>query len=398
MNSFLICVNYFQDTKNLLRSMAPFNPDPERLDPHMEALCRKVRKFSVSTANPNIDTIDGCMTSKNASAADANFRQNGMHRHDYEQLSDHENICNGVDPESELNQLRLQNDWIARSLTSIGPRYHAKSGECSIYSCLTQFTAPELLTGQNKWACDKCTRIHHQKAEFSSSDDDDGGNTTGTGNISDATTEKSRENRNNKKKPKTIYSNASKQLLIFCPPPVLTIHLKRFQQTMYNLRKVNKHVEFPINLNLAAFCSSTAFSMPNIQKGLTEIRYSLFGIVEHSGRLQGGHYTSYVKIRASDYGIILSDLCSPPSGNTEDIHSLLAEIERKSRVTESDRKRGNSDEESLIGPKHKNSSNANSNCEKPCKWYHISDTSVVEVSEEKVLKCQAYMLFYERIK
>merc|ERR1719220_3030355 len=137
------------------------------------------------------------MTSKNASAADANFRENGIHRHDYEQLSDHENICNGVDPESELNQLRLQNDWIARSLTSIGPRYHAKSGECSIYSCLTQFTAPELLTGQNKWACDKCTRLHQEMTPESDS------STSGS------------------TKPKTIYSNASKQLLIFCPPAVL---------------------------------------------------------------------------------------------------------------------------------------------------------------------------------
>ena len=383
--------------------MAPFNPDPERLDPHMEALCRKVRKFSVSTANPNItEEIDGCMASKGAAAE--NFRENfSNHRHDYE-LSDHENICNGEaggdgvvsDPESELHQLRLQNDWIARSLTSIGPRYHAKSGECSIYSCLTQFTAPELLTGQNKWACDKCTRIHSQEkyskqsGEYSSSDDD--GNTTNA-------SEKSREN-NKKKKPKTIYSNASKQLLIFCPPPVLTIHLKRFQQTMYNLRKVNKHVDFPINLDVAAFCSSTAFSMPNIQKGLTEIRYSLFGVVEHSGRLQGGHYTSYVKIRASDHGIILSDLCSPPSANNEDIHGLLAEIERKSRVLNEDlntsnkRGRNTDDEESLIGPK-KLFTNANSDSGK---WYHISDTSVVEVSEEKVLKCQAYMLFYERIK
>lgn len=31
------------------------------------------------------------------------------------------------------------------------------------------------------------------------------------------------------------------------------------------------------------------------------------------------------------------------------------------------------------------------------KWYHISDSSVVEVSEERVLKSQAYLLFYERI-
>jgi hypothetical protein len=36
----------------------------------------------------------------------------------------------------------------------------------------------------------------------------------------------------------------------------------------------------------------------------------------------------------------------------------------------------------------------------PCssrKWYYVSDTNVSEVSEEKVLKAQAYLLFYERI-
>ena len=105
--------------------------------------------------------------------------------------------------DEEKHQLRLQNDWIARSLTSIAPRYHAKTGECSIYSCLAQFTAPELLTGQNKWACDKCTRLHQEMTPESDS------STSGS------------------TKPKTIYSNASKQLLIFCPPAVLTIHLKR---------------------------------------------------------------------------------------------------------------------------------------------------------------------------
>ena len=30
------------------------------------------------------------------------------------------------------------------------------------------------------------------------------------------------------------------------------------------------------------------------------------------------------------------------------------------------------------------------------KWFHISDASVSEVSVERVLKCQAYLLFYER--
>lgn len=30
-------------------------------------------------------------------------------------------------------------------------------------------------------------------------------------------------------------------------------------------------------------------------------------------------------------------------------------------------------------------------------WFYVSDTHVVEVTEAKVLKAQAYLLFYERI-
>merc|ERR1712029_353040 len=155
----------------------------DRLDPHMEALCKKVRKFSVSTAGPNADSLD------NTSSVNKEY-----------EVSD-------AEKEDEKHFLRLQNDWIARSLTSIAPRCHAQTGECTIQSCLAQFTAPELLTGPNKWACDKCTRLHAEMTPESTTEDNTTENT----------------------KPKTIYSNASKQLLIFCPPGVLTIHLKRFQ-------------------------------------------------------------------------------------------------------------------------------------------------------------------------
>ena len=31
------------------------------------------------------------------------------------------------------------------------------------------------------------------------------------------------------------------------------------------------------------------------------------------------------------------------------------------------------------------------------RWFHVSDSSVQEVQEDKVLKAQAYLLFYERI-
>ena len=301
---------------NLLRHLKPFKPDPQRLDPHMEALCRKVRKLSVSMADPDAETE--------------------TKQYDFDE---------------EKHQTRLQNDWVARSLTSIAPRYHAKSGECSIYSCLAQFTAPELLTGQNKWACDKCTRIQQEMTPESDCSEN---NST-----------------------KMVYSNASKQLLIFCPPAVLTIHLKRFQQTMFNLRKVNKHVTFPLTLDLAPFCSSTSLSMPTVSFSNNEILYTLFGIVEHSGRLQGGHYTAFVKLRPSQLTENLSKFYSCPTARNEEIFNLLAEIEKKNQSQ-------NVEEEVQS--------------EIPGKWYHISDQSVSEVTEEKVLKCQAYLLFYERIK
>ena len=59
-----------------------------------------------------------------------------------------------------------------------------------------------------------------------------------------------------------MYSNASKQLLIYSAPPVLTIHLKRFEVCSFTLRKVNRHVQFGEKLDLAAFCSSISEVRP----------------------------------------------------------------------------------------------------------------------------------------
>ena len=147
-----------------------------------------------------------------------------------------------------------------------------------------------------------------------------------------------------------------------------------------------------MTLDLAPFCSSTSLSMPTMQPGVGEILYTLFGIVEHSGRLQGGHYTAYVKLRPSQVNQtenFAKKFYSSPTAKNEEIHSLLAEIERKTREMEADQ---------LKPSDIKESESTNSTNEIPGKWFHISDTSVVEVTEEKVLKCQAYLLFYERFK
>ncbi len=57
-----------------------------------------------------------------------------------------------------------------------------------------------------------------------------------------------------KAKRKPVYTEAVKQLLINQASPILTLHLKRFHQVGYSLRKIAKHVDFPLVLNLAPFC------------------------------------------------------------------------------------------------------------------------------------------------
>ena len=45
---------------------------------------------------------------------------------------------------------RMTAEWTARSLKSLAPRHQAQAGECSVYTCLNNFTQSELLTGSNK--------------------------------------------------------------------------------------------------------------------------------------------------------------------------------------------------------------------------------------------------------
>uniref|UniRef100_A0A3B5LBS1 Ubiquitin specific peptidase 16 n=1 Tax=Xiphophorus couchianus TaxID=32473 RepID=A0A3B5LBS1_9TELE len=101
-------------------------------------------------------------------------------------------------------------------------------------------------------------------------------------------------------------------------------------------------------LDLAPYCSAKC---KNIYEGDTQILYSLYGVVEHSGTMRSGHYTAYVKARP--------DSLKSSSNGKQGLNTNI------------DLPRGS--------------------------WFHISDTSVQPVSESKVQSCQAYLLFYERI-
>ncbi|XP_039108073.1 ubiquitin carboxyl-terminal hydrolase 45 isoform X4 [Hyaena hyaena] len=188
-----------------------------------------------------------------------------------------------------------------------------------------KFTSMELLMGNNKLLCENCTEKKQKYQKETSSAE---------------------------KKAEGVYTNARKQFLISAVPPILILHLKRFHQAGLSLRKVNRHVDFPLILDLAPFCSATC---KNVNVG-DKVLYGLYGIVEHSGSMRGGHYTAYVKVRA-------------PS------RKLLEHITGKKNVPDWKEPGGESADH----------------------WVYVSDTYVQVVPESRALGAQAYLLFYERI-
>ncbi|XP_053237503.1 ubiquitin carboxyl-terminal hydrolase 45 [Podarcis raffonei] len=231
-------------------------------------------------------------------------------------------LSNNIDGSAE-NPTLLQNPQNA--FQTLSQCYITSSKECSVQSCLYQFTYVELLMGNNKLLCENCTerkQKHQKKGNFT------------------------------EKKIEGVYTNARKQLLISSVPAVLVLHLKRFHQAGMSLRKVNRHVDFPLVLDLAPFCSA---SCKNVADG-GKVLYSLYGIVEHSGSMRGGHYAAYVKVRAPSKKI-LEHISS--NRNVQGLKDSVG---------------------ATVG-----------------QWVYVSDTHVQAVTESRVLNSQAYLLFYERI-
>ncbi|KIH64414.1 ubiquitinyl hydrolase 1 [Ancylostoma duodenale] len=197
----------------------------------------------------------------------------------------------------------------------VRPPEEYKDGVCSIGSCLLEFTAPEQLQGANAYECESCCAPRNKKM-----------NAVGS----------------HKKR-----VSAMKRYLIYEPPAVLTLHLKRFQQLegltgRMAARKLSGHVYFPVMFDMAPFCCR---NVERIAPGEKRLLYSLYGVVVHSGSLSGGHYIAYVKSR----------------------HRLKQDLP--------------------VDPQLQNDG----------QWYYCSDSQIVAVSENRVLSAEAYILFYERV-
>jgi len=105
----------------------------------------------------------------------------------------------------------------------------------NIYDCLDEFIEEEVLDTLNTWKCDKCKSCvqPHKKIDF--------------WNLS----------------------------------PILIISIKQFRLN----KKINKHIDFPEELNMGKYCINKK----------NNITYKLSGICIHSGSLNGGHYYAMCK-------------------------------------------------------------------------------------------------------
>lgn len=110
----------------------------------------------------------------------------------------------------------------------------------SVHAALRQFTAPELLTRQNRYRCEACSSL----------------------------------------------ADATKQFKVHSAPNILTVQLKRFQMHMQGMTKIHRDVDFTPELDLTPFMSDDK----------AKVLYDLYAVLVHEGQsCHSGHYFCFVK-------------------------------------------------------------------------------------------------------
>lgn len=117
----------------------------------------------------------------------------------------------------------------------------ASTSKCSLQDCLRLFSKEERLTDNNKVFCRHCK----------------------------------------------AHRDSTKKLEIWKVPPILLVHLKRFSYEGRWKQKLQTSVDFP--LDSLDLCQYVIGPKQNLKK------YHLYGVSNHYGGLDGGHYTAYCK-------------------------------------------------------------------------------------------------------
>ncbi|KAF8970229.1 hypothetical protein BDZ97DRAFT_1792545 [Flammula alnicola] len=204
-------------------------------------------------------------------------------------------------------------------------------------------------------------------------------------------------------KPKPVIMRpAYKRYLIATPPPVLVVHLKRFQQTSktplmsfsHGFKKLDDYVSFPEYLDLMPFLAPRKEDYGLGKKGKDKERkhkakdvrcmYRLYAVVVHIGNMLGGHYIAYTALPA--------DSPVPPPPPT----AANGAPEGTSAATPATNSADNAggDKEASKTPMPEPAHHHPNPAER--QWAYISDTVVRLTTLEEVLHAKAYICMYER--
>ncbi|KAL9263281.1 Ubiquitin C-terminal hydrolase 22-like protein [Drosera capensis] len=107
-----------------------------------------------------------------------------------------------------------------------------------------------------------------------------------------------------------VRQESLKQMSIRKLPLVSCFHIKRFEHssTRNMSKKVDRYLQFPFSLNMAPYLSSSIlrarfgnriFSFDgDKQSGQEEVasEFELFAVITHSGKLNAGHYVTYLRL------------------------------------------------------------------------------------------------------
>lgn len=69
-----------------------------------------------------------------------------------------------------------------------------------------------------------------------------------------------------------------------------------------------------------------------MSKGQSQVLYGLYGIVEHSGRLNSGHYVAYVRSRPLDTNRSCKQMLNLKPWSQFEVNHLMTELANKSEI------------------------------------------------------------------
>ncbi|KAJ8317821.1 hypothetical protein KUTeg_004628 [Tegillarca granosa] len=135
----------------------------------------------------------------------------------------------------------------------------------------------------------------------------------------------------------TIGANGQcyKKLMIMLPPPVLVLQINRFKPSQYvgQLEKIQSEVSYGEILDLSPFISS-AYKL--VQNKAVTTKYSLYGVVCHSGSLMGGHYYAYIKTSRNNTAYLQSHFLAEKWSDPERLKDKIFDLWRNRGNTEKD--------------------------------------------------------------